>query len=257
MPANAEPQDLLDWARQVVLQIHRWLPDRSIVLVADSAFAAIEYLAVVRNHVCVATRLRLDANLFAFRPPRRKAPGRPSLKDKPLKKLAVVLRDRRVSWQPYRVSIWYGRINRLVEVATGTALWYRGVTPVWPPISTPIPATSSPGSSAAGNSKSLPGDASASGRGSPGPVVRQGNPAHQGGFAVCSQWQRSERMISPNPESSSGGPVLGTQKQCSPSATRSLLYAAKPGVIRFFHVPSRRDSIEIPSQIWNRLAQVA
>jgi len=48
-----------------------------------------------------------------------------------LKKLAAVLRDRRVSWQRYRVSLWYGRTNRLVEVATGTALWYRGgVTPV-------------------------------------------------------------------------------------------------------------------------------
>ena len=125
------PKTLLDWARQVVLQIHRWLPNRSIVLVADSAFAAIEFLAAVRNHVCVVTRLRLDANLFAFPPPKRKGRGRPSLKGKPLKKLAAVLRDRRISWQRYRVSIWYGRTNRLVEVATGTALWYRGgVTPV-------------------------------------------------------------------------------------------------------------------------------
>src|SRR5215831_2315467 len=86
-------------------------------------FAAIEFLAAVRNHVCVVTRLRLDANLFAFPPPKRKGRGRPSLKGKPLKKLAAVLRDRRISWQRYRVSIWYGRTNRLVEVATGTALW--------------------------------------------------------------------------------------------------------------------------------------
>src|SRR5215472_3319339 len=93
------PKTLLDWARQVVLQIHRWLPNRSIVLVADSAFAAIEFLAAVRNHVCVVTRLRLDANLFAFPPAKRKGRGRPSLKGKPLKKLAAVLRDRRVSWQ--------------------------------------------------------------------------------------------------------------------------------------------------------------
>ena len=56
------PKTLLDWARQAALQIHRWLPDRYIVLVADSAFAAIEFLAAVRNHVCVVTRLRLDAN---------------------------------------------------------------------------------------------------------------------------------------------------------------------------------------------------
>src|SRR6266705_6416805 len=38
------PKTLLDWARQAALQIHRWLPDRYIVLVADSAFAAIEFL---------------------------------------------------------------------------------------------------------------------------------------------------------------------------------------------------------------------
>jgi hypothetical protein len=63
------PKTLLDWARQVVLQIHRWLPNRPIVLVADSAFAAIEFLAAVHNHVCVVTRLRLDTNLFAFPPP--------------------------------------------------------------------------------------------------------------------------------------------------------------------------------------------
>ena len=50
------PKTLLDWARQAALQIHRWLPDRHVVLAADSAFAAIEFLAAVRNHVCVVTR---------------------------------------------------------------------------------------------------------------------------------------------------------------------------------------------------------
>ena len=57
------PKTLLDWARQAALQIHRWLPDRHVVLVADSAFAAIEFLAAVRNHVCVVTRLRLRCQL--------------------------------------------------------------------------------------------------------------------------------------------------------------------------------------------------
>jgi len=41
------PKTLLDWARQAALQIHRWLPDRYIVLVGDSAFAAIRILAAV------------------------------------------------------------------------------------------------------------------------------------------------------------------------------------------------------------------
>src|SRR5258708_24468291 len=43
------PKTLLAWARPAALQIHRWLPGRYIVLVADSAFAAIEFLAPVRN----------------------------------------------------------------------------------------------------------------------------------------------------------------------------------------------------------------
>src|SRR5882672_4648169 len=125
------PKTLLDWARQAALQIHRWLPDRYIVLVGDSAFAAIEFLAAVRNYVCVITRLRLDANLFDFPPHKRKGRGRRPIKGKPLKKLSAVIKDRKVSWKRYRVSLWYGRTDRLVEIATGTALWYRsGVPPV-------------------------------------------------------------------------------------------------------------------------------
>ena len=125
------PKTLLDWARQAALQIHRWLPDRYIVLVADSAFAAIEFLAAVRNHACVVTRLRLDANLFGFPPQKPKGRGRPPIKGEPHKKLSALIKDRKVSWKRYRVSLWYGRTNRLVDIASGTALWYRsGVPPV-------------------------------------------------------------------------------------------------------------------------------
>jgi len=126
------PKTLLDWARQAALQIHRWLPNRYIVLVADSAFAAIEFLAAVCNHVCVVTRLRLDANLFEFPPQKRKGRGRRPIKGKPHKKLSAILNDPKVSWQRYRVSLWYGRTNRIVEIATGTAIWYRGGVPPVP-----------------------------------------------------------------------------------------------------------------------------
>src|SRR4029077_8816803 len=116
------PKTLLDWARQAAL----------IVLVADSAFAAIELLAAVGDHVCVVTRLRLDANLFDFPSQKRKGRGRRPIKGKPLKKLSAIIKDRRVIWQRYRVSHWYGRTNRLVEISTGTALWYRGGVPPVP-----------------------------------------------------------------------------------------------------------------------------
>jgi hypothetical protein len=126
------PKTLLDWARQAALQIRRWLPDRDIVMIADSAFAAIEFLAAVRNHVCLVTRLRLDANLFDFPPPKRKGRGRPPIKGKPHQKLSAILTDRKVSWQRYRISLWYGRTNHIVEIATGTAIWYRGGVPPVP-----------------------------------------------------------------------------------------------------------------------------
>src|ERR671926_1442030 len=55
---------LTDWGRQALLQTARWLPERRIVAVADQSYAAIELLKAVRDHVCMITRLRLDARLF-------------------------------------------------------------------------------------------------------------------------------------------------------------------------------------------------
>ena len=62
-------------------QVRRWLPQRAIVVVADSSFATFEFLWAVshmRSPVQVVTRLRLDAQLFQPAPPRRpKQKGRP------------------------------------------------------------------------------------------------------------------------------------------------------------------------------------
>src|SRR5881227_4008117 len=41
---------LTDWARQLVLQARRWMPERPLVLVADSGFAARELLATLVRH---------------------------------------------------------------------------------------------------------------------------------------------------------------------------------------------------------------
>src|ERR1700704_4031802 len=129
--AQRAPKTLLDWARQAALQIHRWLPGRRIVIVGDTALAAIGFLAAIRGYLSVVTRLRLDANLFAPAPPRRRRRGRPPIKGKRLAKLHHVLQDRRTLWQRHTVTLWYGRTNRIVELATGTAVWYHsGLPPV-------------------------------------------------------------------------------------------------------------------------------
>ncbi len=125
------PKTLLDWARQAALQIHRWLPGRRIVIVGDTALAAIGFLAAIRGYLSVVTRLRLDASLFAPLPSKRSRRGRPPIKGKRVAKLNQVLHDPGTIWQRHTVTLWYGRTNRIVELATGTAVWYHsGLPPV-------------------------------------------------------------------------------------------------------------------------------
>src|SRR5947209_15082643 len=40
---------ITDWARQLVHQVRRWLPDRALIFVADSTYAALDFL-----HACAA-----------------------------------------------------------------------------------------------------------------------------------------------------------------------------------------------------------
>jgi hypothetical protein len=116
---------LTDWGRQALLQAARWLPDRRIIAVADSSFAAIELLRAVRRRMCMITRLRLDARLF--NPPARRRPGtigRPPVIGKRQATLAKRLINPKTRWRRLQVTGWYGRGERLVEIVSGTALWH-------------------------------------------------------------------------------------------------------------------------------------
>jgi hypothetical protein len=124
---------LLDWGRQMLLQLRRWLPNRRLVAVTDSSFAALDLLAAVRRDVCIVTRLRLDANLFAPAPPRRPGQiGRPRRKGKRLPKLTQRLTDAQTPWRRVSVQDWYGEAERAVDITSGTAVWYHGGLPVVP-----------------------------------------------------------------------------------------------------------------------------
>jgi hypothetical protein len=269
------PKTLLDWARQAALQIHRWLPDRYIVLVADSAFAAIEFLAAVRNHVCVVTRLRLDANLFDFPPQRRKGRGRPPIKGKPQKKLSALLKDRKVSWKRYRVGLWYGRTNRLVEIASGTALWYRaGVTPVpirWLLVRDPK-GELEPQAFLATDLKANPGDILSwfvsrwqlevtfeevrahlgveTQRQWSDKAILRTTPVLLGLFSIVTLWahdlSRSRKL---KPRTAAWYPKAVLTFSDAIAAVRREIWAHQ---ISFMSRP-RRDSIEIPRHIWHRM----
>ena len=103
---------LADWARQLLRVVRRWWPDRPLIAVADSSYAALELLAACQawpQPVTVITRLRLDAALYAPAPPRRpRQVGRPRLKGPRLPTLAAVAGDPTTAWAPLTVPDWYG-----------------------------------------------------------------------------------------------------------------------------------------------------
>jgi hypothetical protein len=131
---NRRHKKLTDWGRQLGLQVRRWLPGRELVLVADSSFAALEFLSALARHgvVCV-TRLRLDAALYEPASPRKPGTvGRPRSKGKRLPTLAAVLADAATPWQRVSVPGWYGEGERIVELCSDTALWRHCGMPIVP-----------------------------------------------------------------------------------------------------------------------------
>jgi len=128
---------ITDWARQTLLLVRRWWPEREIVAVADSAYASLRLLASCRRFlpkpVTFITRLRLDAALYDPAPLRRAGQiGRPRLKGERLPNLAVVAEDPSTTWTPTTVDDWYGGGERTVEVACATAVWYSTGSPAVP-----------------------------------------------------------------------------------------------------------------------------
>jgi len=115
---------LTDWARQLLLQTARWLPERRLVAVGDMGYAAIELLAAVRRHLTIVARLRLAARLFDPPPPRRPGQrGRPRVSGARQPSLPERLRSRETLWRRVTMTDWYGEGDRLIDVASGTAVW--------------------------------------------------------------------------------------------------------------------------------------
>jgi hypothetical protein len=125
---------LTDWARQMMLQVRRWLPERELILVADMGFAALDLLAALsrRDVICI-TRLRLDPALYEPAPPRRPGTnGRPRTKGARLPNLSEVLIQTSTRWRRVIVPGWYGEGDRTIEFCSATAVWRHGGMPVVP-----------------------------------------------------------------------------------------------------------------------------
>jgi hypothetical protein len=130
------PKKLTDWLRQALLQIRRWLPDRAIVFVADSSYAAIDLLATMIQlpiPITMVVRFRLDAALYEPAPARHPGQqGRPRKKGARLPTLAQVVLNPHTRWQRHTMRYWYGEVKRVIEITSGTAVWFHCGHPAVP-----------------------------------------------------------------------------------------------------------------------------
>src|SRR5579864_3316153 len=127
-----KPKKRTDWARQLVFQLRRWLPDRVLIIVGDSAYAALDLLhrcQTLRAPVTVITRLRLDAALYEPAPA-YSGKGRPRKKGKRLPTPQQRVDDPTTQWirLPF---VWYNHQLRDIEISCHQAVWYHtGLPPV-------------------------------------------------------------------------------------------------------------------------------
>ena len=126
---------LTDWARQMILQLRRWLPHRPLVLVGDNSYAVLDLLhrcQSLAQPVTLIARLRLDAALYAPAPARQPGQnGRPPLKGQRRPSLKTLLDQADVTWATVAVA-WYDGATRTVELTSQTAVWYRSGKPPVP-----------------------------------------------------------------------------------------------------------------------------
>jgi hypothetical protein len=131
--AGKTHKKLTDWARQMLLQVKRWLPDREVIAVGDSSYAVLELLAAVSGRLTFITRLRLDAALYDPAPAREPGKsGRTRKKGERLPTLKEVLQNPATGWEKIKLSNWYGHSEKEMEITTATAHWYHSGKPVVP-----------------------------------------------------------------------------------------------------------------------------
>jgi len=118
------PRPWLDRARPAVRLVRHGWPERDLVVVGDSADAALEWLEAVRHAVCVITRWRRAAALYEPAPPRHPRPnGRPRTKGKRLPPREQVLTDSTTPWTTVTGANGYGARDRHVQSTSEAAVW--------------------------------------------------------------------------------------------------------------------------------------
>ena len=122
-----------DWTKQICLVISRWLPDFQFIMLGDGSYAVRKLLAAAPPNLTWVVRFRMDSRLDDFPPPyfilneaatTEKGERQPSLHNR--------LEDEQTEWQNVQFSEWYGQTNKVMQIATGTSIWYRAGEPIVP-----------------------------------------------------------------------------------------------------------------------------
>lgn len=120
-----------EWACQVAKLLRRWLgPSKKITIVADSAFATYVLAnTCIDLGITLISRMRVDARTFDF-PPTQLGRGRKRLVGARMPTFKEMLKDPILIWKTVETT-WYGEENKIIEILTGSCLWYGyGIRPV-------------------------------------------------------------------------------------------------------------------------------
>jgi hypothetical protein len=114
----------IDWTIIAVRVIARWLK-RPWVLIGDGGFACIRLAhACIKQNVTLASRLRLDAALYAFAPsPVPGQRGRHREKGTRFTALSQLVMDMTQPWREASLN-WYDGETKKVRLLSGIHLWY-------------------------------------------------------------------------------------------------------------------------------------
>jgi hypothetical protein len=125
-----------DWARQVILQLARWTKhlQRAIYVVGDGSYATYELLhEASKAGVHMIVRMRADSRIFDFPTPKPRSKTGPKPKIGARQQPFITpLEQCQLKWKTIVLSGWYGQSNKVLEIASGTGLWYLPRSPIVP-----------------------------------------------------------------------------------------------------------------------------
>lgn len=131
-PTKRAHKTSVDFVRQMIKQVRRWLPDRVLVLVVDGGYAVVSLaLACIGINTVMVSRLRWDAALYHKPDPQPEGKRGPKpKKGKRQRKLKTWAARSDTPFVEEEVN-WYGGKTKKMLLFSQTALWY---TPGWDPV---------------------------------------------------------------------------------------------------------------------------